>query len=807
MKKKYVFLLVFFGVVILFGIGTTALASSDHRANLSPTLRLLLERNQQELAASGKPLDLAPYATRLEVYSGEKRIGIRKRDLKSEAGISGFSFEVAEESSGHELGLLVETSSPASLRANGFRVGTVAGEIVTAIAPISRLKELALIPTVEYVQASRRLTPGLNKSIPAIGANKLHGTSPVLRGEGVIAGIVDSGIDYDRKDYRVEKVPGDGIDEETSRIKYLWDQVGNDGNGGPGPPPPDFGYGTEYTGSEIEEDIANGSGAYSGLVRESDPLGHGTHVAGIVSGDGSSNPNPEVFSTYRGVAPGADIVAVKTTMTTSDIIDGVNYIFTKADQAGKPAVVNLSLGGHYGPHDGTGLFSRALDELTGPGRIIVAAAGNEGSEFIHAGDTVLSGGSSTVYFEIADLQERLKDAAAITTWYSGESSLTVTVTSPNGHSLSAKSGFTASVVTPDGAIVIDNASAGKYEENGDKELEINLAGQSFGSSDNLAPGTWQMTLSAPSGTSSGRFDSWYYYRYDGESFGTVTGNNRMSIGVPGVAEKVITVGAEITKTSWIGADGGEHDYLTVSDSDTGNIATFSSWGPTRDGRLKPEITAPGFGIASTLSAGYASELMASGNYDMLVTRDERHVMMAGTSMSAPHVSGQVALMLQENPNLTPGEVEERLTGTADSDRYTSVGYDPVGGSFSRAVGAVANNTWGYGKLDSDQSARTIGFSLEETEKLSVKLGPNPATSEDNVHVYYQLPDGASDPTFHVYNAAGREVYSSDLPPTEEVFQWSLRGNRGKALANGVYLYLVRADGRTTEVGQLMVERS
>ena len=70
--------------------------------------------------------------------------------------------------------------------------------------------------------------------------------------------------------------------------------------------------------------------------------------------------------------------AWKTTFQTGAIVDGVNYIFQKAASLGKQAVVNLSLGTQEGPHDGTLDMDVMLNALTGPGKIIVASAGNSG---------------------------------------------------------------------------------------------------------------------------------------------------------------------------------------------------------------------------------------------------------------------------------------------------------------------------------------------------------------------------------------------------------------------------------------------
>src|SRR6185503_18468917 len=107
-------------------------------------------------------------------------------------------------------------------------------------------------------------------------------------------------------------------------------------------------------------------------------VGHGTHVLGIAGGDGSATGGGVPAYTYAGMAPKADLVVVKTDMSDTGVLDGVAYVMNRATALGKPAVVNLSLGTLYGPKDGTSPFEAGIAALTGPGRVIVVAAGNDG---------------------------------------------------------------------------------------------------------------------------------------------------------------------------------------------------------------------------------------------------------------------------------------------------------------------------------------------------------------------------------------------------------------------------------------------
>jgi len=203
------------------------------------------------------------------------------------------------------------------------------------------------------------------------GTNHLLGNT----GKGVIVGIVDTGIDWCHPDF---------VDPSTgrSRILYLWDQTMSPIYGEHSP----LGfYGVEYGNADIN--AALGMCNHS-LVRSVDTDGHGTHVAGIAAGNGTASGG-----LYRGMAPEADIIVVKSDGSDPKLIDGVDYVFQKAAALGKPAVVNLSWGGHLDPHDGTSFLDTVLDYLSGSGRILVASAGNEGGDNIHA---QLTGGAGDI---------------------------------------------------------------------------------------------------------------------------------------------------------------------------------------------------------------------------------------------------------------------------------------------------------------------------------------------------------------------------------------------------------------------------
>ncbi len=622
----------------------------------------------------------------------------------------------------------------------GFPVTVSTGTIIGMSVPVESLLALIASPEVVYVEPAWKAKPTLDRSVPAIGADILHDQVPPIAGKGVIVGAVDTGIDYSHLDFRYDS-DGDGI-EESSRILYILDQTGL--------------FNATYTKADIEGDLKNGLGPNEGEVREKDTDGHGTHVMGIAAGDGSASS-----AGFIGVAPQAWIISVKTTFYTSDILAGVRYIFDKAADLGLPAVVNLSLGGQDGPHDGTSLFEQGLDELAqGEGRAIVVSAGNEGDQLLHVGRT-LRGDAYT--FSLVPTEDSLN----FVLWYPGTSSFTVTIVPPGGTPLAVPSGSSDSVSTPAGNAYVDNASGGINPNNGDKEVLVNISGIT-----SQAP--WSVTVTDAVG--GGRFDGWIT-----SDNGTILGGDASeTVDEPGNAPHVITVGAFNTKNRWI-SRAGEEDFS--SQYPIGQLSYFSSRGPTRDGRRKPEITAPGAWIASAMSSSAPAA-------DYLTCPDGVHTLLLGTSMAAPHVTGTIALMLSVDPTLTSDEIKEKLIQTAKSDGFT---------------GVVPNDSWGWGKLAADAAVTAVTPSQPDNGKeLSIRLADNPV--RDSARFIYTVPADSDGAELYIYDVSGRLVFSTPLTPGEGNYDWNLWDSGGLPLAPGLYLFVLSDDMTRTPIGKLVIAR-
>lgn len=434
-------------------------------------------------------------------------------------------------------------------------------------------------------------------------------------------------------------------------------------------------------------------------VRMTDQVGHGSHGLGSAAGNGRATGNGLPSGTFKGMAPDADLIMVRGTRSyvggfeSSDIVNALSFIDQKAQELGEPWVANLSLGGQFGPHDGTSLHERAIDNLVGtgkPGKAVVVSAGNEGDERIHAGGQVSAGGRKEVAFYVPSAPSGYYATVFIDVWYEGSDSFGVGYLRPDGYGRErtinpGQDGICYYPSSYNYIICIESAT--NNPNNGDKEIVLQVMATS------VYAGQWKLLLQGDTATN-GRFDAWLLGSYGAEFRSSY--EDTMRVGMPGTARNAITVGAYVTKNQWIDVNG---NTRTIS-ATVGDYAAFSSDGPTRDRRQKPEISAPGQEICSTLSSqapvGSYGGMYPSSNY---ICQDGRHAISQGTSFSAPHVTGAVALLLGLNRNLDATQLRNVLTTNTRRDSYT---------------GSVPNNRWGWGKLDIAAAARAVQLPVEMT---------------------------------------------------------------------------------------------
>ena len=635
-----------------------------------------------------------------------------------------------------------ENIDEAKLKSLGITTGTKAGNIWTARIPLDKLDDISFMEGVDYIEIDIPVFEELDEMISLLGIDEIHDGSELnskYTGKDVVIGVIDGGFYFNHPMF-------------TDKIKRVWIQSGM------GDPPSGYNYGTELKGSKI---------ANAGTDHTS--TSHGSHVAGIAGGACNDSENK-----YKGVAPGADLVFVSylwgddQSISTgfSYIVDAVDYIFNYANTVGKPAVINISLGLHIGPHDGSSLFDQACNNLMGRGRIIVTSAGNSAMEDSHVkcdfskkpeyntGVTFYESNSFD-YCYIDMWGEEGKDFCATVTIYYNSQSYHNSNEYCTGNNISESENVYGDY-SDDKVFATFIAKSNEFNGRPRIFLELDPSRYLYGKvlvKLRADEGIVHMWHCAFGGSSGGDF-------YNAGISNSVGGNSEYIISeLGGANENIITVGAYTSRSSYYN----QYNYQmqTGYSGTEGDIAPFSSNGPTTDMRIKPDICAPGNVIVSAInsydddyftymssSSMYVTDIMGSGS-DYYA-----YAAMQGTSMSAPVVTGVIALMLDAYPALSPKEAIGILKQTALNDYYTG------------NVKETGDVEWGYGKVDPWQAvkeAENINPDTTDSE-ISIRAYPNPAS--EILYVYFE------NQIFGIYNITLTDVLGREITTVKHLLNLS-----------------------------------
>ena len=386
-----------------------------------------------------------------------------------------------------------------------------------------------------------------------------------LRGDGVLVGFVDTGIDYTNIYFQ----NADG----TSRIVSIWDQTI------PGNPPEAFGYGSIYSQQQLNEALRNAN-PFS-VVPTRDTNGHGTFLAGVAAGNDQSGNN-----TFVGGAPDADIVMVKLrpasqriretflvseeveAYQTNDILTGIQYILNLANQRNQPVVICLGLGENFGAHNGSNSIERYLEDVgITNGVMVVVAAGNEGNSAHHYRGEIVSGQNQEVEINVGENEQGF----VMSLWGNISSQLYVSFRSPLGQVVER--------------IPILNQQNQTYRFNLERTvLDVTyLYTDPFTGAEQIAmrltlptPGIWTITVSAENAIE-GVFHIWLPRRdFISESTYFLQPDPAYTVQIPATGQNVITVGAY--------------------DANDDGVYIASGRGPNTDGMTKPDLIAPGVNV-------------------------------------------------------------------------------------------------------------------------------------------------------------------------------------------------------------------
>ncbi|MGH9798605.1 MAG: S8 family serine peptidase, partial [Candidatus Polarisedimenticolia bacterium] len=528
--------------------------------------------------------------------------------------------------------------------------------------PARAIETLARLDAFAWLRAARSY-----RLLNEVGTGALHVASDEAAllmgtaGAGAIVGVIDTGIQWDDRDFR----NADG----STRILGIWDMTLPLDPGAP--PPPGFTFGRYFDRAAIDAALDGGPALATG-----DGHGHGTHVAGTAAGNGRETGQGVPAGTFAGVAPEADLLIVRVFdddgafCAECDLTAAVQFIQQTAAALGRPWVGNMSLGTDLGSHDGTDPDELSIDAAVGPGTRgaqMAIAAGNSGLRRMHWEGTLQQDVTATNTFNLAYTPRAGADNDFIwmDLWYDGPDRATFEIQGPSGFVVRAAPGEDSGVVcTSDGAVQIDATNA-LDALNGDNEVFAQIWDASDCGGTAVRTGAWTLRLRGDTvGTPAGAFDLWNEADLQGATHMSLSASTLdESVGVPGTAKHAITVAAYIGKCQWVNAAGGT--TLACSSGSVGTLATFSAVGPTRDGRQKPDLAAPGQNVGSSLAGSIGATMSNTAK-----ERDGTHGNISGTSMATPHAAGTAALLLARRPDLSGPEVRAALQRAARSDGST-----------------------------------------------------------------------------------------------------------------------------------------
>ena len=425
-------------------------------------------------------------------------------------------------------------------------------------------------------------------------------------GEGVIVAVIDWGFDFAHDNFR--------NDDGSTRILALWDQTSR-----ADPAPQPYGYGHVFSREDIDAALASprpyaALGYHPGVADRGGQGCHGTHVLDIAAGNGRLPGSP------MGVTPRAEFLLVHLATRGTDgeanlgdsvtLLEGLDWIRRQAGR--RPWVVNMSVGRHGGPHTGLTLVELGIDALLNeaPGRCVVQSAGNYYASNVHSGGQLRPGETRRLRWQVG-AADRTPNELEI--WYSRHDALGVTLVPPDGR------GAMTVPLGGDAPILSGSRTVGHFyhrardPSNGDNHVDIFLE-------TDAPPGEWQVRLYGDD-VVDGRYNCWVE-----RDSACRTCQSRLH---PQDADPRSTTGTICNSQRSIAV--GAYD---AEDPDR-PLARFSSAGPTVDGRIKPDLVAPGVQVWAARSTPRRSD-----------TPRPALVANSGTSMAAPHVTGAVANMFE-----------------------------------------------------------------------------------------------------------------------------------------------------------------
>jgi subtilisin family serine protease len=580
----------------------------------------------------------------------------------------------------------------------GGKVIHVGAVYLATVSSLSSLQDIGSLGLVQASSGSKQFYPALPSSVPSIDAPNvwynLEKEGNAVDGTGTMVAVIDTGaawlhpslwrastdelsvissgpdffVDLDNdlvadsdegpintvqgqtgsvidyyEDYMFIDVDDNGVFDYTDGDRWIGGIDANDDG--------DISLSSENVVVLGESKVAIFYDQYSGNVyvrgvnltsatNVGDTHGHGTHVSSTIAG---GQPG---MTAYVGVAPGADLLIIRSTLDSAAVFDGIAFaVENDAD------VINMSFSSYLGFLDGTDVEDIAVSEaMINNGVISTLAAGNLGGRPKHARYESVSGGNASATLSVINPPD---NSFLSLLWRSSDNDEHVVLSPFDGPDIDL--GPYSNIAGTAQLLQHDNITAYVFSDTSIKGM--NRVVIQISEDDHFwENGLWSITVTNPSGD-----DIWVdAYAWDnswtgsGMRFQTNIDYTR-TISSPGTADLGVTVAS----------------YNEVTEG----LSSSSSLGPRIDGIVKPNVAAPG----DSIRAAYNSVT------SLWVSR-------SGTSMAAPHAAGVVALIRQ---------------AAGDSDGWSTLTalYQGAGGQENHYE--PASPSWGFGLCNPQWSVQHL----------------------------------------------------------------------------------------------------
>jgi len=514
-------------------------------------------------------------------------------------------------------------------------------------------------------------------------------------GRGAVIGVIDWGCDFAHPDFVTA--------DKTSRLIALWDQRSKDTDRNR------YGYGRIHRNEALTSALAKpdpyAAIGYHPGISDTGVGAHGTHVMSIAAGNGRGG-GP------MGLAPDASLIFVHLGTPgwersgplgdSANLLEAIDFIVKLAGH--RPLVFNMSMGRHGGPHDGTQLVERALDWLMRHRRAtaFVQSTGNYNLRQVHSCGRLRSGEEIELPFRVNPGDDTPNE---LEVWYPGNDVFGLRLIAPDDPKVIEVPLGGKEAVNSKGRRTGTLYHRARDPNNGDNHIDLFQY-------QNAPPGVWKAMLRGID-VVDGRYHAWLE-----RDPGCKTCQAQF---LPDHSVRETTTGSICNGflTISVGAYDGHNPARP--------LAPFSSSGPTRDGRVKPLVLAPGMRILAARSRPKSGPAP-------LLTR------MSGTSMAAPHVTGTIALMFEAGGALDIVRLRQALfDALAPANAEDPLDRDRIGHGFLDTARAVKlAHALATGTVQSPASARkpareTDEFEIPAIEAVAVapEMSPTEAMPEED----------------------------------------------------------------------------